>query len=181
MTQPLHIPNLLADQSFKTPHFAVTLKTANGTEIKVADPRASRALISLMDMGAVLGGAACHYGGPAALAELMSALHGYVFHHSENQKRPWYELFHVINDAGHCENGLYALKANYEMAGLTLDSLKKFRSIDSPLTGHGETHCFPQGVYLSNGPLGSAFPQSQGLAMADAHSGTPSSDLLCFV
>lgn len=173
MTQPLHIPNLLADQSFKTPHFAVTLKTANGTEIKVADPRASRALISLMDMGAVLGGAACHYGGPAALAELMSALHGYVFHHSENQKRPWYELFHVINDAGHCENGLYALKANYEMAGLTLDSLKKFRSIDSPLTGHGETHCFPQGVYLSNGPLGSAFPQSQGLAMADAHSGTP--------
>src|SRR6185312_8682815 len=29
-------------------------------------------------------------------------------------------------------------------------------------------HLFPEGVLLSNGPLGSAFPQAQGLAMADA-------------
>src|SRR5207249_8867433 len=37
----------------------------------------------------------------------------------------------------------------------------------SKLTGHGESHLNPQGVLLSNGPLGSALPQSQGLAIAD--------------
>jgi len=117
------------------------------------------------------GGAASHYGGPAAFAELMSALHGIVFQEAVSKSTPWHELYHVVNDAGHCENGLYALKANYGYAGLTLNSLKGFRSIESNLTGHGESHLFPQGVYLSNGPLGSAFPQSQGLAMANALSG----------
>src|SRR4029078_4340518 len=34
-------------------------------------------------------------------------------------------------------------------------------------TGHGESHLNPQGVLLSNGPLGSALPQAQGLAIAD--------------
>ncbi len=76
-----------------------------------------------MDMNAVLGGAASHYGGPAALAELMSALHGHVFDTAAREKKQWYDLFHVVNDAGHCENGLYALKANYQMAGLNLESL----------------------------------------------------------
>jgi len=80
-------------------------------------------------------------------------------------------LFSFVNDGGHCENGLYALKANYGFAGLTFADLKKFRSIESPLTGHGESHLFPQGVLLSNGPLGSALPQAQGLAFADAWSG----------
>jgi transketolase len=50
---------------------------------------------------------------------------------------------------------------------MTFQDLKAFRSIRSKLTGHGESHLNPQGVLLSNGPLGSALPQSQGLAMAD--------------
>ncbi len=134
----------------------------------MADPVATRALVSLMDMNAVLGGAASHYGGPAAFAELMSALHGYVFDQAKAAKKEWHQMFHLVNDAGHCENGLYALKANYRMAGLEINSLKKFRSIESGLTGHGEVHCFPEGVFVSNGPLGSAFPQTQGLAMGEA-------------
>lgn len=144
------------------------LRSAKGLDLELADPRATRALVSLMDMNAVIGGAASHYGGPAALAELMSALQALVLQEARHKNKNWHELFHLINDAGHCENGLYALKANYGMAGLTINSLKKFRSIESGLTGHGEVHCFPEGVYLSNGPLGSAFPQSQGLALADA-------------
>src|SRR5205823_1540014 len=79
----------------------------------------------------------------------------------------WHQLFHLLNDAGHCENGLFALKANYGFADLSLDALKGFRSIQSQLTGHGEAHLFPEAVYLSNGPLGSCIPQSQGLAFAD--------------
>lgn len=168
MTEPLKIASKLAGNPTREPQFKTQFKTKDGRAIPAADPRATRALISLMDMNAVLGGAASHYGGPAALAELMSALHALVFDEASRSSKKWNDLFHVVNDAGHCENGLYALKANYGAAGLDLEKLKKFRSIESPLTGHGEVHCFPEGVYLSNGPLGSAFPQAQGLAMGDA-------------
>ena len=97
----------------------------------------------------------------------MSALHALIFQQAKEQNKEWFELFHIINDAGHCENGLYALKANYGLAGLSLEDLKYFRSLKSHLTGHGEAHLFPEGVYLSNGPLGSTTAQAQGLAMAD--------------
>src|SRR5437867_6677692 len=50
---------------------------------------------------------------------------------------------------------------------MTFEDLKPFRSIKSKFTGHGESHLNPEGVLLSNGPLGSALPQSQGLAIAD--------------
>lgn len=174
MTQikPLQVKTHLAKHPKSKPQFAIEAKLSDGSPIAIADPKATRALVALMDMNAVLGGAASHYGGPAALAELWSALHGYVFSQAEKNNREWFDLFHLINDAGHCENGLYALKANYKMAGLDLNSLKKFRSIESNLTGHGEAHLFPEGVYMSNGPLGSAFPQSQGLALAEKLAGT---------
>ncbi len=80
-------------------------------------------------------------------------------------------MFHFVNDAGHCENGIYALKANYAYAGMSFQELKGFRSIASRLTGHGESHLFPEAVLLSNGPLGSAIPQTQGLAYADRLAG----------
>lgn len=168
--QPLTIRSRLAGNPSPEPQYSVSIKGKEGP-LKVADPKATRALIALMDMNAVLGGAACHYGGPAAFAELMSALHGCVFWEAHKKNESWYELFNLVNDAGHCENGLYALKANYRFNGMTFENLKGFRSFGSPLTGHGESHLFPEGVLLSNGPLGSAFPQSQGLAMADALAG----------
>ena len=171
MTEPIQIKTKLAGNPTQEPQFKSFVKSKDGRSIPVADPRSTRALVSLMDMNAVLGGAASHYGGPAAFAELMSAMHAHVFDVATREKKQWFDLFHLVNDAGHCENGLYALKANYNMAGLTLESLKKFRSIESGLTGHGEVHCFPEGVFVSNGPLGSAFPQTQGLAMAEAFSG----------
>ncbi len=147
------------------------MKLKSGESLEVADPRATRAMVALMDMNAVLGGAACHWGGPSAFAELMSAAHGLMFAEARRLNSPWHERFSFVNDGGHCENGLYALKANYGFAQLNTNDLKKFRSIDSPLSGHGESHLFPQGVLLSNGPLGSALPQAQGLAWADAWSG----------
>lgn len=171
MTEPIQIKTKLAGNPTREPQFKSFVKTKDGRQIAVASPSATRSLVSLMNMNAVLGGAAAHYGGPAALAELWSALHGYVFDVAAKQNKQWHELFHLVNDAGHCENGLYALKANYGMAGLSIESLKKFRSIESGLTGHGEVHLFPEGVFISNGPLGSAFPQTQGLAMGEALSG----------
>lgn len=168
---PLAIKSKLAGTPKNPPRYAVTVQTHRGEALKVADPRATRAMVALMDMNALHGGAASHYGGPAAMAELMSATHGLMFHLANKVGAQWHEAFHFVNDGGHCENGIYALKANYGFADLNLESLKKFRSIESPLTGHGEAHLFPEGVLVSNGPLGSGVPQAQGLAVADKIAG----------
>lgn len=146
------------------PRYSVKVKNGAGAEVVLADPRATRALLALMDVHAVNGGAACHWGGPAAFAEIMAAIHGLLF---SLQDRPWHEAFNFVNDAGHTENGIYALRANYGFDGLTFEQLKGFRSVKSKLTGHGESHLNPEEVLLSNGPLGSALPQAQGLALAD--------------
>ena len=161
------LKNPLAPQPKTPPRFAVTLKDRRGKEFVLADPKALRALLACMNMSAVLGGAASHWGGPSGFMEIFSALYALVFEEADRLSLPYFERFHLINDTGHCENGLYALKANYGMAGLSLQKLKKFRSIESCLTGHGEAHLFPEGVYLSNGPLGSALGQAQGLSLAD--------------
>ncbi|MCB0356010.1 MAG: transketolase [Bdellovibrionales bacterium] len=166
--QTLPLTQKLAGNPVQKPLYSVTAKLKNGKDLVLVDPQATRALIALMDMQAVMGGAASHWGGPAAFAELMSAIHSYVFYSAQNKNKQWYELFHLVNDAGHCENGIYALKAVYGMADLNVEALKGFRSIKSGLTGHGEAHLFPEGVYISNGPLGSGLPQAQGLAIADA-------------
>ncbi len=153
----------LSSQFLKKPKYAQEVFLSNGEKLNVADPKATRALVALMDMEAVLGGAASHWGGPSAFAEIISVIMALMFRKSQS----WYNNYHFINDAGHCENGLYAVKANYEYAGLKISDLKKFRSISSFLTGHGEAHLYPQGVYLSNGPLGSTLAQAQGLCLAD--------------
>jgi len=158
----------LASGPRRAPKYAVTVRNAAGREVTLADPRATRALVALMDVHAVNGGAACHWGGPAAFAEIMAAIHGVMF---SVEGREWHEAFNFVNDAGHTENGIYALRANYGFDGLTFEDLKAFRSIKSKLTGHGESHLNLQGVLLSNGPLGSALPQAQGLAIADKTAG----------
>jgi transketolase len=169
--QPLSKPLSLAATPARDPEFSTPVKIASGETVAMADTRATRALVALMDMNAVMGGAASHWGGPSAFAELMSATHGLMFHEAKKAGKAWHDLFLFVNDGGHCENGLYALKANYGFGGLKFNDLKKFRSIDSKLTGHGESHLYPEGVLISNGPLGSAFPQAQGLAYADALAG----------
>lgn len=163
VTHPIKYPSKLDQGPFGSPQYSVGIEV-NGLKYELASPCHIRGLIALMDMQAVLGGAASHFGGPSAFAEINSALFGYVF---ADQKTKWSEKYNLVNDAGHCENGLYALKALYGFADLNIQSLKTFRAMDSKLTGHGELHMFPEGVLLSNGPLGSAVAQAQGLAVAD--------------
>lgn len=161
---PLKIPNRLAPTPTQEPKYPVQVQNGAGKKITLADPVMTRALIALMDTHAVIGGAACHWGGPAALAEIMSAIHGLMF---AEKGRPWHEAYNFVNDAGHTENGVYALRAQYGFDGMTFEDLKKFRSIESKLTGHGESHLNPEGVFISNGPLGSGIPVAQGLALGD--------------
>lgn len=153
----------LSSEFLEKPKYFKEISLFSGEKLDIADPKAMRALLALMDMSAVLGGAAAHWGGPSAFVEIHSALFALMFRKSKR----WFDYFHLINDAGHCENSLYALKASYNYAGLKIEDLKKFRSLDSFLTGHGEHHLFPKGVYLSNGPLGSTIAQAQGLAIGD--------------
>ncbi len=161
-SKPLTINNLLAGNPEGTPRYTTTVKNKAGSEVTLADPKATRALVALMNQHAVIGGAAAHWGGPAAFAEIMAAAHEIMF-----QASPWHQAYHFVNDAGHTENGVYALRANYGFDGMKQEALKGFRSIDSKLTGHGEAHLNPEGVLISNGPLGSGVPQAQGLALAD--------------
>jgi len=164
MTAPLEIPRKLAATPSEDPKYSVQVKNGAGEDITLADPRSTRALVALMNQHAVNGGAACHWGGPAAMAELMSALHGLIF---ADKSGHWANQFNFINDAGHAENGLYALRANYGFDNLSFDDLKGFRGIESKLTGHGESHLNPQQVFVSNGPLGSGPGIAQGLCFAD--------------
>jgi transketolase len=165
---PLNLKSKLAPTPKAAPKYSVQVKNAAGAEVTLADPRATRALVALMDVHAVVGGAACHWGGPAAFAEMNAAIHGIMF---ATQGRQWHEAFNYVNDAGHAENGIYALRALYGFDGMTFESLKGFRGIHSKLTGHGESHLNPEGVLVSNGPLGSSLPQAQGLAIADKVAG----------
>jgi transketolase len=161
--KPLALKSRLAGTP-AAPKYSLKVKNLAGEEVVVADPRATRALVALMDVHAVVGGAACHWGGPAAFAEINASVHAQMF---AVKGRQWHEAYNFVNDAGHAENGIYALRANYGFDGLTFDDLKHFRSIQSKLTGHGESHLNPEGVLLSNGPLSSSLPQAQGLAIGD--------------
>jgi transketolase len=160
----LALKSRLAGTPANPPKYSLKVKNLAGEEVVVADPRATRALVALMDVHAVVGGAACHWGGPAAFAEINASVHAQMF---AVKGRQWHEAFNFINDAGHAENGIYALRANCGFDGLTFEDLRGFRSIQSKLTGHGESHLNPEGVLLSNGPLSSSLPQAQGLAIGD--------------
>jgi transketolase len=166
--KPLSFKARLAGTPKGPPKYSVTIKNCAGEPVVLGNPRATRALVALMDVHAVNGGAACHWGGPAAFAEMVAAVHGVMF---ATKERPWYEAYNFVNDAGHAENGIYALRANYGFDGMTFDDLIGFRGLRSKFTGHGESHLNPEGVLLSNGPLGSALPQAQGLAIADKSAG----------
>lgn len=158
----------LAPTPTAAPRYATKVRNLAGQEVTVADPRAVRAVIALMDVHAVNGGAACHWGGPAAFAEMSAALHAQMF---STPGRPWHAAFNFVNDAGHTENGIYALRSLYGFDEQTFESLKAFRSIASKLTGHGEAHLNPEGVLVSNGPLSSSIPVAQGLALGDKLAG----------
>ena len=103
--QPISIKNVLSSTPSHNPKYSVSVKSRSNEEVVLADPKATRALVALMDMAAVIGGAASHWGGPSAFAELMAAAHGYMFLDSQKNGVSWTERFHFVNDAGHCENG----------------------------------------------------------------------------
>lgn len=53
---PLALKNPLASTPDQDPKWAIEVSLKSGEKVKMVDPRASRAMVSLMDMQAVLGG-----------------------------------------------------------------------------------------------------------------------------
>ena len=157
----------IASQPTKSPLYSQNVFLNQKDSLELCEPQAARAFLACMNMQSTLGGAASHWGGPSAFIEIFSSLLGLMFKKAQEQKKDWTELFHFVNDAGHCQNALYVLWALYGFANLKLDDLKTFRSSKGKLTGHGESHLFPEAVYFSNGPLGSTVAQAEGLALAD--------------
>ena len=142
--------------------YPITIKGSNSQEVVLSDPQVTRVALLLMNAHSVNGGAACHWGGASAVVEIMTVIHGFLF-----IKPYWDRLYNFVNDIGHAENSIYALRANYQFNNTSYKDLEGFRSIESVFTGHAEAHINPAGVLVSNGPLGSGLPQAQGLAQAD--------------
>src|SRR5512145_1001310 len=92
---PLNVKTRLAGTPSGAPKYALHVKNVTGQQVALGDPRATRALVALMNVHAVVGGAACHWGGPAAFAEIMAAVHGLLF---AVKDRPWHEAYNFVND-----------------------------------------------------------------------------------
>lgn len=71
--KPLNIKSKLLEAPKSNPRYSVTIKDAKQKDISLANPKATRSLIALMDLAAVNGGAACHWGGPSAMTETWTA------------------------------------------------------------------------------------------------------------
>ena len=105
----LSYPNPLAGNPGE-PQFSAEVQAADGSTVKVACPTATRLAVALMNMNAVHGGAAT---GVVHLHLLKSCL---LFTVSCLLLMIGVVLTTFANDAGHTENGIYALKANYGFA-----------------------------------------------------------------
>src|SRR2546427_12472171 len=97
---PFNLTPRLAHTPRRAPKYSAKVKNAGGQEVVLGDPRATRALLALMDVHAVNGGAACHWGGPSAFAGIMAAIHGNLF---SAQRRERDEAVNFVNDPGHTE------------------------------------------------------------------------------
>ena len=91
--KPLTLATEIHNASQSSPIYPKTIKNSKGEEVVLGDPAITRALVALMDLSAVNGGAASHWGGPAAIAECMSALHGIMFRDTNWSSK--YNLFEI--------------------------------------------------------------------------------------
>ena len=74
---PLNLKSKLAGTPTSAPKFTVTVKNSAGQNVVVADPRATRALVALMDTygrAPLTVALPRHWGGPAAFAEINAAI-----------------------------------------------------------------------------------------------------------
>ncbi|KAH8893425.1 transketolase [Thozetella sp. PMI_491] len=107
-----------------------------------------------------------HPGAPMGMAPVAHVLFTKFMRY--NPKNPkWLNRDRFVLSNGHACMLQYAL-LHLAGFGLTIDDLKKFRSVDSITPGHPEAHDTP-GIEVTTGPLGQGISNAVGLAMAQAH------------
>jgi transketolase len=120
--------------------------------------------IRTLSMDAVEKAKSGHPGAPMALAPLAYLLYTRVMKH--NPANPdWFDRDRFVLSAGHASMLLYA-SLYLSGYGLTLDDLKRFRQLGSPLAGHPERG-HAAGIEATTGPLGQGISMAVGLALAE--------------
>jgi transketolase len=120
--------------------------------------------IRTLSMDAVEKAKSGHPGAPMALAPLAHLLYTRVMKH--NPANPdWFDRDRFVLSAGHASMLLYA-SLYLSGYGLTLDDLRRFRQLGSPLAGHPERG-HAAGIEATTGPLGQGISMAVGLALAE--------------
>ena len=103
-----------------------------------------------------------HPGAPMGLSDILTILSKHIIHNPKESK--WINRDRLIFSGGHCSALLYSFLylCGYE---ISLDDLKKFRSLDSIAPGHPE-YGLTNGVEMTTGPLGQGVANAVGFSMA---------------
>jgi transketolase len=107
-----------------------------------------------------------HPGAPMGMAPIAHVL-WYKFMKFNPKNPKWLNRDRFVLSNGHGCMLQYALLHLFGFP-LTIDDLKKFRSVDSITPGHPEAHDTP-GIEVTTGPLGQGICNAVGLAIAQAH------------
>jgi transketolase len=120
--------------------------------------------IRTLSMDAVEKAKSGHPGAPMALAPLAYLLYTRVMKHNPANAE-WFDRDRFVLSAGHASMLLYS-SLYLSGYGLTLDDLKRFRQLGSPLAGHPERG-HAAGIEATTGPLGQGISMAVGLALAE--------------
>ncbi|KXH61042.1 transketolase [Colletotrichum salicis] len=122
--------------------------------------------IRLLAVDATFNSNSGHPGAPMGMAPVAHVLFNKFM--KFNPKNPnWLNRDRFVLSNGHGCMLQYALLHLYGY-GVSIDDLKKFRTVDSITPGHPEAHDTP-GIEVTTGPLGQGISNAVGLAIAQAH------------
>jgi len=107
-----------------------------------------------------------HPGAPMGCAPMAHLLWGEVMNYSPSNPEWWNRDRFVLSN-GHCCALQYSM-LHLTGYGLTIDDLKKFRTLNSLTPGHPENFV-TNGVEVSTGPLGQGISNAVGFAVAERH------------
>ena len=121
--------------------------------------------VRALTLDAVQAAGSGHPALPMGMADVATSLWSRVLRFDASDPR-WPDRDRFVLSAGHGSMLLYALLHLTGHAGMELESLRRFRQIDSPAAGNPEYGEHP-GIEATTGPLGQGFATAIGLALAE--------------
>ena len=137
--------------------------------LRAANPEHWRraSAIRALTLDAVNAANSGHSGMPMGMADVATVL--WEKHLKFDAGAPdWPDRDRFVLSAGHGSMLLYSLLWLTGFPGITLDDIKNFRQLGTPLAGHPEYGHVP-GIEVTTGPLGQGIATAVGLAIAEAH------------